>query len=131
MGGRIDVLVNCAGIQRRSPSLDFLETDWDDVRARYAPHLSTIFLITITRSRISPLDPSFVYPDTFLYFPGLGRQSQVRLAPFSSRRPSHGPQAARKNHKLLFPPDLPRRNHSSCLCRGQRCTGPAYESPEQ
>jgi NAD(P)-dependent dehydrogenase (short-subunit alcohol dehydrogenase family) len=38
MGGRIDVLVNCAGIQRRSPSLDFLETDWDDVRARYAPH---------------------------------------------------------------------------------------------
>ncbi|KAI0000867.1 hypothetical protein BJV77DRAFT_971306 [Russula vinacea] len=31
MGGRIDVLVNCAGIQRRSPSLDFLETDWDDV----------------------------------------------------------------------------------------------------
>jgi 2-deoxy-D-gluconate 3-dehydrogenase len=34
MGGRIDVLVNCAGIQRRSPSLDFLETDWDDVRPR-------------------------------------------------------------------------------------------------
>lgn len=67
MGGRIDVLVNCAGIQRRSPSLDFLETDWDDVRARYAPHLSTIFLITITRSRISPLGPSFVYPDTFTF----------------------------------------------------------------
>lgn len=34
MGGRIDVLVNCAGIQRRSPSLDFSETDWDDVRSR-------------------------------------------------------------------------------------------------
>ncbi|KAI0251183.1 NAD-P-binding protein [Lactifluus subvellereus] len=31
MGGRIDVLVNCAGIQRRSPSLHFSETDWDDV----------------------------------------------------------------------------------------------------
>ncbi|KAH9976221.1 hypothetical protein BGW80DRAFT_1168098 [Lactifluus volemus] len=31
MGGRIDVLVNCAGIQRRSPSLDFSESDWDDV----------------------------------------------------------------------------------------------------
>ncbi|KAN0127371.1 hypothetical protein V8E53_014803 [Lactarius tabidus] len=31
MGGRIDILVNCAGIQRRSPSLDFSETDWDDV----------------------------------------------------------------------------------------------------
>jgi len=43
MGGRIDVLVNCAGIQRRSPSLDFLETDWDDVRPRYAPRLFFYF----------------------------------------------------------------------------------------
>ncbi|MYL62319.1 SDR family oxidoreductase [Bacillus hwajinpoensis] len=29
--GRIDILVNNAGIQRRSPSIDFLESDWDDV----------------------------------------------------------------------------------------------------
>ncbi|NOU69682.1 glucose 1-dehydrogenase [Paenibacillus sp. LMG 31461] len=29
--GQIDILVNCAGIQRRSPAVDFLETDWDDV----------------------------------------------------------------------------------------------------
>ncbi|KAG5350151.1 hypothetical protein C0989_012475 [Termitomyces sp. Mn162] len=34
MGGQIHVLVNCAGIQRRSPSLDFPENDWDDVRVR-------------------------------------------------------------------------------------------------
>lgn len=32
MGGRIHILVNCAGIQRRSPCVDFLEKDWDDVR---------------------------------------------------------------------------------------------------
>ncbi|KAG6872706.1 hypothetical protein C0995_007374 [Termitomyces sp. Mi166 len=31
MGGQIHILVNCAGIQRRSPSLDFSESDWDDV----------------------------------------------------------------------------------------------------
>ena len=31
MGGHIHILVNCAGIQRRSPSIDFSETDWDDV----------------------------------------------------------------------------------------------------
>ncbi|KAF9233415.1 NAD(P)-binding protein [Melanogaster broomeanus] len=31
MGGSIHVLVNCAGITRRSPSVDFLEKDWDDV----------------------------------------------------------------------------------------------------
>ncbi|TCD64097.1 hypothetical protein EIP91_004539 [Steccherinum ochraceum] len=30
MGGDIHVLVNCAGIQRRSPSLTFSEQDWDD-----------------------------------------------------------------------------------------------------
>lgn len=44
MGGRIDVLVNCAGIQRRSPSLDFSETDWDDVRPCHAPYPSFLFL---------------------------------------------------------------------------------------
>ncbi|KAH8087165.1 NAD(P)-binding protein [Cristinia sonorae] len=31
LGGEIHVLVNCAGIQRRSPSLSFSEQDWDDV----------------------------------------------------------------------------------------------------
>ncbi|KAG6918600.1 hypothetical protein DXG01_013011 [Tephrocybe rancida] len=31
MGGNIHILVNCAGIQRRSPSVDFSENDWDDV----------------------------------------------------------------------------------------------------
>jgi len=29
--GEIHILVNCAGIQRRSPSIDFAESDWDDV----------------------------------------------------------------------------------------------------
>ncbi|KAI0948054.1 hypothetical protein AcW1_009659 [Taiwanofungus camphoratus] len=31
MGGEIHVLVNCAGIQRRSPAVQFTEGDWDDV----------------------------------------------------------------------------------------------------
>ncbi|CAL1699104.1 unnamed protein product [Somion occarium] len=31
MGGEIHVLVNCAGIQRRSPATEFSEQDWDDV----------------------------------------------------------------------------------------------------
>jgi 2-deoxy-D-gluconate 3-dehydrogenase len=29
--GRIDILVNCAGTIRRSPSVDFSEKDWDEV----------------------------------------------------------------------------------------------------
>lgn len=29
--GRIDILINCAGIQRRNPSTEFLEQDWDEV----------------------------------------------------------------------------------------------------
>ncbi|OBZ67611.1 2-dehydro-3-deoxy-D-gluconate 5-dehydrogenase [Grifola frondosa] len=32
MAGEIHVLVNCAGIQRRSPAVQFSEVDWDDVR---------------------------------------------------------------------------------------------------
>lgn len=28
----VDILVNCGGIQRRHPSVDFPETDWDEVR---------------------------------------------------------------------------------------------------
>lgn len=31
MRGRIDVLVNCGGIQRRNPSTQFTEEDWDEV----------------------------------------------------------------------------------------------------
>ncbi|KAI0763160.1 hypothetical protein BC629DRAFT_981153 [Irpex lacteus] len=30
MDGQIHVLVNCAGIQRRSPAVSFSEQDWDD-----------------------------------------------------------------------------------------------------
>jgi 2-deoxy-D-gluconate 3-dehydrogenase len=47
MGGRIDILVNCAGIQRRSPSLDFSETDWDDVRSRRLCSTSVLFFFSI------------------------------------------------------------------------------------
>lgn len=31
LGGKIDILVNCAGIQRRHPSEDFPIEDWDEV----------------------------------------------------------------------------------------------------
>lgn len=33
LGGRLDILVNAAGIQRRHPSESFPEMDWDDVLA--------------------------------------------------------------------------------------------------
>lgn len=33
LGGEVDILVNCAGMQRRAPSIDFTEEDWDAVRA--------------------------------------------------------------------------------------------------
>ncbi|OCH85833.1 NAD-P-binding protein [Obba rivulosa] len=31
MGGEIHILVNCAGIQRRAPAVEFPEKDWDEV----------------------------------------------------------------------------------------------------
>ncbi|KIJ36326.1 hypothetical protein M422DRAFT_34290 [Sphaerobolus stellatus SS14] len=42
MGGQIHVLVNCAGIQRRAPSVDFAEQDWDDV---INTNLKTVWLL--------------------------------------------------------------------------------------
>jgi short chain dehydrogenase len=137
MGGRIDVLINCAGIQRRSPSLDFSETDWDDVRSHYAPHSSLIFLIWV---QPRPFAFSFSVPLRPLLFRslkcllcsiGFRRQPQVRLAPFASRRPSHGSEAAREDNKLLLSPHFPRWYHRSRLrgCQG----GPwsAHKSPKQ
>src|ERR1035441_423746 len=40
LGGRLDILVNAAGIQRRHPSESFPEKDWDDL---LAVHLSATF----------------------------------------------------------------------------------------
>lgn len=33
-GGRIDVLVNCGGIQRRYPAAEFPEEEWDEVSSK-------------------------------------------------------------------------------------------------
>ncbi|KAG7095402.1 hypothetical protein E1B28_006154 [Marasmius oreades] len=42
MDGNIHVLVNCAGIQRRSPAIEFSEKDWDDV---IAINLKSVWLL--------------------------------------------------------------------------------------
>ncbi|CAO1635709.1 unnamed protein product [Parajaminaea phylloscopi] len=42
MDGRIDILVNCGGIQRRHPSVDFPESDWDEV---LNVNLKSVFLL--------------------------------------------------------------------------------------
>lgn len=31
MGGEVHIMVNCGGIQRRAPAVDFPESDWDEV----------------------------------------------------------------------------------------------------
>lgn len=48
MGGQIHILVNCVGVQRRSPSLDFLDEDWDKVAA------NTFFVCSWTRTHQLP-----------------------------------------------------------------------------
>ncbi|KIJ53540.1 hypothetical protein M422DRAFT_25401 [Sphaerobolus stellatus SS14] len=47
MGGQIHVLVNCAGIQRRVPSVDFSEQDWDDAAGRHMVPLRRGHIINI------------------------------------------------------------------------------------
>ncbi len=48
MGG-LDILVNSAGIQRRSPAMDFSEQDWDDV---LAVNLSATFFLCQRAARV-------------------------------------------------------------------------------
>ncbi|KAG6888648.1 hypothetical protein C0992_007965 [Termitomyces sp. T32_za158] len=75
MGGQIHILVNCAGIQRRSPSLQFSESDWDDVRVRRAV-VRTMF-----------------YPPT-----GDQCEPQVSVVALPGGRKTHGSSPSRKNH---------------------------------
>jgi 2-deoxy-D-gluconate 3-dehydrogenase len=42
MGGNIHILVNCAGIQRRHPSVAFPEADWDDASPSPSPSFSPL-----------------------------------------------------------------------------------------
>ncbi|KAF9269645.1 NAD(P)-binding protein [Marasmius fiardii PR-910] len=42
MDGNIHILINCAGVQRRSPAVQFSEKDWDDV---IAVNLKTVWLL--------------------------------------------------------------------------------------
>lgn len=55
MGGDIHVLVNCAGIQRRSPAVLFPERDWDDVRV---PPLVCPLSVSAFLSSSSSISPS-------------------------------------------------------------------------
>ena len=53
MGGEIHILVNCAGIQRRSPAVQFPESDWDDVRLPFLPMLCFCFCFCFCFSALS------------------------------------------------------------------------------
>lgn len=47
--GTIDILVNCAGIQRRSPAVEFSENDWDDV---IQVNLKSVWLLSQEAGRV-------------------------------------------------------------------------------
>ena len=59
MNGNIHVLVNCAGIQRRSPSVSFSEKDWDDVCDLFALVSRSVSLPRLSSDRI--IEPCFEY----------------------------------------------------------------------
>lgn len=48
LGDKLDILVNCAGLQRRMPSIDFTEKDWDDV---VALNLNAVFFLSQLAAR--------------------------------------------------------------------------------
>lgn len=72
-GEQIDILVNCAGIQRRAPSVEFPESFWDDVR---------FFRSTLMRGLGFSIN---------CYMSGIEYESQVSFPPCPSSRPTHAP----------------------------------------
>jgi len=121
MGGRIHILVNCAGIQRRSPCVDFSERDWDDVR------LPCLFPgLTMSRG-IHP----FWSPLRSVLLPGHRRQPQVRLAVVSGRRQAYDASPRREDHQLLFPDVISGRTHHSGLHCREGCSRPAHQVAQQ
>lgn len=120
MGGRIHILVNCAGIQRRSPCVDFSEKDWDDVRL---PRLPPGLVMSGSINPCSPLRSAFS--------PGHRRQSQVRLAAVSSCWQAYDSPPRREDRQFLFPDVISgRAYHPGLYCR-QGCPGPANEISQQ
>jgi len=130
MGGQIHVLVNCAGIQRRSPSVDFSESDWDNVRfffhSRRTPF---IFLLSCWRSLTCTSHPLASIRLTRHIPPALGfrRQPQVCVAALASRWSAYGTSETWQDHQLLLPLVLSRRCQCSRLRLRQRCFDAAYQ----
>lgn len=48
LGGKLDILVNCAGMQRRNDSMDFTEEDWDAV---ISLNLNAVFFLSQLAAR--------------------------------------------------------------------------------
>ena len=123
MGGRIHILVNCAGIQRRSPCVDFSEKDWDDVRL---PRLLPLPCLTMSYG----IHPPWPLPCS-VFLPGHRRQPQIRLAAVPGRGQAYDTPPRREDHQLLFPDVIPGRTHCSGLCCREGCSRPAHQIPQQ
>jgi len=61
MDGQIHVLVNCAGIQRRAPALQFSEQDWDDVSVALFSSFRFDTTLSLFLCTAAPFTPSFYF----------------------------------------------------------------------
>ena len=82
----VDILVNCGGIQRRAPSVDFTERDWDEV------------------SRPIVCLPPVLNPAPLL---GHRRQPQVDLLTLTGGRTAHDPTGIWQDHQFRILADIP------------------------
>ena len=128
-GRNVDILVNCGGLQHRSPAVDFAEDKWDEVGLLYRDPVLILkgSLISIRKSTGHPSQPN-----SLLHPRPLPRQT-LALIPIPIPSPSaaepHPHQAQNHQHRLR--PHLQRQPQRLRLRRHQRRYRPAHQSPQQ
>lgn len=114
-GVQPDILLNCAGIQRRHPSEKFPDEDWDEVRLILNPESEQNTDPTIQGNQYQP-------------YIGLHTRARIRRQSTIPRRLRIPQRSTRLSDQRSFPTLVPRWHHSAGICSIQRRSGTTDQS---
>ncbi|CAE7070796.1 unnamed protein product [Rhizoctonia solani] len=119
MGGQVHIMVNCGGIQRRAPAVEFPESYWDEVstskfRASWAGWAGYEEKVRMGDKHPRSLHfelrarfPTASHPGNSTTYTGDQREPQSSLALISGSRATHGVKWTREDNQLWIADVLP------------------------